>query len=696
MPYTAKDAPDYIAKDDAAQWAAIWNSAYAAAIKDGKTEKEAESSAFAQATGVVNKSKREEREPIPAGRSTVVKQEIRFLKELRAADSQGEEMALVGYAAMFNQESRDLGGFRETIVPGAFKRSLASGDDVKALFNHSPNVILGRVKNSTLQLKEDERGLFFRVQLDPDNSDHRNLYASVKRGDIDECSFAFTVNGKDGQAWEVKEGKDAYAARTLKDVNLMDISAVVYPAYTGTAVIARGEDVVPAEIRSALAAHTEHRQEDESYEAEINCVGKAIDKAFPKPNASASDECCFGSQGRFYIIETYDDYVIVSECGSADYYKIPYVEDEAAETYVFGTPEKVVKEYVPADERAAKRVAIFRAEQINAEQRKHQPADDEWMDIADEQDEDDQTRAAKADYKAAKATAKVAYDAAKDDEKDKAKEADKASARAAMAKLRGCMARRSMDTIVESHRKAAAEAAAQAAAHAQTAREHSDAAAAVQKADDERKAAEAARAAEMEECGYNPEDYANPSDYQDNLWTARDNVWTPENDAAGRSAFIQGLEARADGAVLTKKVGGKNLTKDKFAFVGDAANTTTWKYPIHDAGHVRNALARWGQHTGIPAEKEASVYAKIKSAAKGYGIEVAETDAEKATRAAAEAAEYRADRERRLKAAILTPEIRSGDCSCPCGPCKDGDCVNCDCDGCSSEECDCEECNCGE
>ena len=125
MPYTEKDAPDYIAKGDAPQWAAIWNSVYDAAIKNGQSEKEAESSAFAQATGVVNKSKREEREPLE--RNTTVKQEVRFLKGELRADSQGEEMALVGYAAMFNQESRDLGGFRETIVPGAFKRSIGAG-----------------------------------------------------------------------------------------------------------------------------------------------------------------------------------------------------------------------------------------------------------------------------------------------------------------------------------------------------------------------------------------------------------------------------------------------------------------------------------------------------------------------------------------------------------------------------------------
>jgi len=144
----------------------------------------------------------------------------------------------------------------------------------------------------------------------------------------------------------------------------------------------------------------------------------------------------------------------------------------------------------------------------------------------------------------------------------------------------------------------------------------------------------------------------------------RDKVWSgdkPKDDATEeekncygsmREAFLGTLEFR-DNMVRTKKVGGKNLTKDKFAFVGDANDTATWKYPIHDASHVRNALARWGQHTGIPAESEAGVYGKIKSAAKKFGVEVTETNADKAARAAQELAEYRDDRLRRLKAGLL-------------------------------------------
>src|SRR5208282_754865 len=105
-----------------------------------------------------------------------------------------------------------------------------------------------------------------------------------------------------------------------------------------------------------------------------------------------------------------------------------------------------------------------------------------------------------------------------------------------------------------------------------------------------------------------------------------------------------------DGNVRTKMVDGKSLSASAFAFVGEPNDTSTWKYPVMDAGHARNALARWGQHKGIPSDKEAGVYAKICSAAKKFGIEVAETDAAKAARsvsdnmAAADAAKRAADK----------------------------------------------------
>jgi len=156
-----------------------------------------------------------------------------------------------GIAAAYNTLSQNLGGYMEKIAPGAFTRSLKTGADVRALFNHDPSRILGRTKSRTLVLIDDDLGLKFTCQLDRNNSDHVNIYSAVKRGDISECSFAFTVP-ENGDSWENSDGSDpaCMAIRTLRDVNLMDISAVVFPAYAqGTAVGARAKAATVAKSK---------------------------------------------------------------------------------------------------------------------------------------------------------------------------------------------------------------------------------------------------------------------------------------------------------------------------------------------------------------------------------------------------------------------------------------------------------------
>lgn len=143
---------------------------------------------------------------------------------LRAADDQPNR--IIGYAAVFNSDSEDLGGFKERIVPGAFKRTLASGHDVLALVGHERNLILGRIKNGTLTLKEDDHGLQVSIDL-PDTSYARDLRESVARGDISGMSFGFSVP-EDG-AKMFREG-DAIV-RELLAVTLVEVSIVTMPAY---------------------------------------------------------------------------------------------------------------------------------------------------------------------------------------------------------------------------------------------------------------------------------------------------------------------------------------------------------------------------------------------------------------------------------------------------------------------------------
>ena len=150
------------------------------------------------------------------------------------------DFSLVGYAARFNSTSSPMQGnrgtFVETILPGAFTKVLADPKtDVRCLFNHDPNKVLGRTKSGTLTLEQDDKGLKFRCQLDKNNSDHTNLYSSVNRGDISACSFGFST---DDDSWDTDKNGDT--RRTIRSFSgLFDCSVVCNPAYPSTSVSAR-------------------------------------------------------------------------------------------------------------------------------------------------------------------------------------------------------------------------------------------------------------------------------------------------------------------------------------------------------------------------------------------------------------------------------------------------------------------------
>lgn len=142
-----------------------------------------------------------------------------------------------GYAAVFDTETVIGGrewGFREVIAKGAFAEALKTSD-VRALFNHEEDHVLGRLKAGTLRLTEDERGL--KVEIDPpDTQDARDLITKMQRGDIDQMSFAFTMEGG-VQTWD--ETGDM-ALRTIERVGaLWDVSVVTFPAYPETEAAAR-------------------------------------------------------------------------------------------------------------------------------------------------------------------------------------------------------------------------------------------------------------------------------------------------------------------------------------------------------------------------------------------------------------------------------------------------------------------------
>lgn len=181
--------------------------------------------------------------------------ERRFFRMSQVRSSRGGK-GILGYAAVYDQLSDDLGGFREKILRGAFTRCLASDPDVRCLFNHNPELILGRTKSGTLDLSEDPNGLFFDCEL-PETSVGRDLRESVSRGDVDQCSFSFQVEGQNWREEKTPDG-DVRTIRELTDVDLFDVGPVTFAAYPQTSVSARGAvdakmlfpEGIPSEVRA--------------------------------------------------------------------------------------------------------------------------------------------------------------------------------------------------------------------------------------------------------------------------------------------------------------------------------------------------------------------------------------------------------------------------------------------------------------
>jgi HK97 family phage prohead protease len=178
-----------------------------------------------------------------------MKKELRTFvaQELRAAGSD-KQPKVEGYAATFGTVA-NIGSFQEVIQRGAFKRSLADGDEVVALVDHNPSMILGRRSAGTLTLEEDERGLKFSCVL-PDTTVARDAYANLKAGNLKECSFGFFVDSEDGETWT--RNADGSMLRTLVSVRLFDVSIVCFPAYDNTSASAR--NVVSDHVEARMAA----------------------------------------------------------------------------------------------------------------------------------------------------------------------------------------------------------------------------------------------------------------------------------------------------------------------------------------------------------------------------------------------------------------------------------------------------------
>lgn len=183
------------------------------------------------------------------------KTEIRDLttNEIELREGDDGNRTLSGYAVKWERKSSVLGmflKFREKVQKGAFLESL-NNDDQRFLWSHDPSKVLGRTKNNTLRLQEDDIGLRFELDL-PNTTLGKDTYESIQRGDVDGVSFGFRSEDD-----EVDEPDDDMPLRTIKKAKLLEVSAVAFPAYPDSGVSARGYDPMK-----------QHAEEMEEYRAE--------------------------------------------------------------------------------------------------------------------------------------------------------------------------------------------------------------------------------------------------------------------------------------------------------------------------------------------------------------------------------------------------------------------------------------------
>ena len=150
---------------------------------------------------------------------------------------ENDERFIEGYFIRFNEETELWDGVFEEVVPGAVDDSLKN-NDIRCLFNHDTNIVLGRTSNGTLELRKDEKGLFGRVKINPNDKQALDIYARIERGDINACSFGFNIIRE-----EIQNRDDGTVKFILRKIDLHEVSPVTFPAYPTTTIQAREKDL---------------------------------------------------------------------------------------------------------------------------------------------------------------------------------------------------------------------------------------------------------------------------------------------------------------------------------------------------------------------------------------------------------------------------------------------------------------------
>lgn len=268
--------------------------------------------------------------------------------EVRAKDGKKK---LIGYAALYDSPSSDLGGFTEIIRPGAFDRAIKENQEVLARAEHDTRLLLGRRSNGTCRVTADAKGLLYEIDV-PDTQAGRDLMTLVERGDIRGSSFAFSIpNPETDQRWS--RTAEGGPLRELLDLNIHDVAPTADPAYPTTTVSARAleraKEIVmeipkekEAELRQRALAHvlalTPVEQRDQSYEDKMSAIYAALRKVLGSPYESDTSWWC--------LIRTFDDRVIVERYeGKRRLFLYPMTLADGVPS--FGEPVEVEEQYMP-------------------------------------------------------------------------------------------------------------------------------------------------------------------------------------------------------------------------------------------------------------------------------------------------------------------------------------------------------------
>lgn len=191
--------------------------------------------------------------------------------ETRASDD-GDTLKITGYGAVFNKWY-PIFGFKERVAPGAFTKTLRENPDVRGMFNHSPDFLLGRTKSGTMDVHEDRKGLAYEIRADAQVSHAKSVARMIQRGDVDGSSMAFFVHG---QEWE--ENKDGSPkTRTITEIELIETGPVTMPASPSTtAKIQRALEVTGIDYDAIQGLVVKNRAGFRMSSAEDDLIARTI------------------------------------------------------------------------------------------------------------------------------------------------------------------------------------------------------------------------------------------------------------------------------------------------------------------------------------------------------------------------------------------------------------------------------------